>query len=357
MQIAKVNRDYGCSIPLLLMNSPHTEEETKKLIHKYGELGVKILTFQQSEHPYMYKDTLAPFPKSKEKVDCWYPPGSGEVFAALHRCGLLEEFQKQGKEFLFISNVENLGASVDLKLLNCLSSTKDLDFLLEVTNRISTDQAGGFPIIYKDQRVHVLEMSQIPSQFMKKFSIFDYKSWNTNNIWTRIGVVLDMLKKSQLELDFIVKYKSLEGRSVVQVETPAAMSIHSFARSAAVLVPRSRYRPVKNTSDLLQVQSDLFEFYDGQLTMNPKRVPASEPLVKLGEEFKSVDELEKRFKSIPTILELDHLTVSGNVTFGANITLKGTVIIVANNGQRIDIPDGVVLDNKIVTGDLTISDM
>ena len=29
-----------------------------------------------------------------------------------------------------------------------------------------------------------------------------------------------------------------------------------------------------------------------------------------------------RFASIPNILELDHLTVSGDVTFGRNITLK-----------------------------------
>lgn len=29
-----------------------------------------------------------------------------------------------------------------------------------------------------------------------------------------------------------------------------------------------------------------------------------------------------RFQNIPNILELDHLTVSGDVTFGTNITLK-----------------------------------
>lgn len=29
-----------------------------------------------------------------------------------------------------------------------------------------------------------------------------------------------------------------------------------------------------------------------------------------------------RFASIPDMLELDHLTVSGDVTFGKNVTLK-----------------------------------
>lgn len=62
----------------------------------------------------------------------------------------------------------------------------------------------------------------------------------------------------------------------------------------------------------------------------------------------------KRFASIPDILELDHVTVSGNVTFGRGVILKGTVIIIANHGDRIDIPSGALLENKIVSGNLRI---
>ena len=43
----------------------------------------------------------------------------------------------------------------------------------------------------------------------------------------------------------------------------------------------------------------------------------------------------KRFASVPDILELDHLTVSGNVTFGRGASLKGTVIIIANHGDQV----------------------
>ncbi len=63
-----------------------------------------------------------------------------------------------------------------------------------------------------------------------------------------------------------------------------------------------------------------------------------------------------RFKSPPNILELDHLTVTGDVSFGREVELKGTVIIVANHGSRIDIPSGSVLDNKVVSGNLRILD-
>ena len=41
------------------------------------------------------------------------------------------------------------------------------------------------------------------------------------------------------------------------------------------------------------------------------------PLVKLGDNhFKKVSAYLSRFGSIPDLLELDHLTVSGDVTFG-----------------------------------------
>ena len=39
-----------------------------------------------------------------------------------------------------------------------------------------------------------------------------------------------------------------------------------------------------------------------------------------------------------------------------NSTLQGTVIIIANHGERIDIPSGAVLENKIVSGNLRILD-
>ena len=73
-------------------------------------------------------------------------------------------------------------------------------------------------------------------------------------------------------------------------------------------------------------------------------------------DFFQVAEFLKRFASIPNILELDHLTVSGNVMFGRGVSLRGTVIIIANPGDRIDIPPGAILENKIVSGNLRILD-
>lgn len=60
--------------------------------------------------------------------------------------------------------------------------------------------------------------------------------------------------------------------------------------------------------------------------------------------------------SICAVLELDHLTVSGDVRFGSRVVLKGTVIVVAPANSTICIPDGSILENKVITGNLHIMD-
>ena len=87
-------------------------------------------------------------------------------------------------------------------------------------------------------------------------------------------------------------------------------------------MPRSRFLPVKGSSDLLLVQSDLYSLTHGQLIMNPQRPFPTVPLIKLGKEFSKVGDYLSRFSSIPTILELDHLTITGDVTIGSGVTFK-----------------------------------
>lgn len=54
-----------------------------------------------------------------------------------------------------------------------------------------------------------------------------------------------------------------------------------------------------------------------------------------------------RFKSIPSIVELDSLKVSGDVWFGSGVVLKGKVTVKANAGTKLEIPDNAVLENKV----------
>jgi UTP--glucose-1-phosphate uridylyltransferase len=48
----------------------------------------------------------------------------------------------QGREYCFISNIDNLGATVDLNILNLLlnpSDSKSTEFVMEVTDKTRAD--------------------------------------------------------------------------------------------------------------------------------------------------------------------------------------------------------------------------
>jgi UTP--glucose-1-phosphate uridylyltransferase len=97
------------------MNSFNTDTETKQVLSKYEDLNVTILTFNQSRFPRINSDNLLPSAKSyySERHD-WYPPGHGDIYESMANCGILERLLAEKKQYLFISNIDNLGATVDL---------------------------------------------------------------------------------------------------------------------------------------------------------------------------------------------------------------------------------------------------
>eukprot|EP00188_Purpureofilum_apyrenoidigerum_P003936 Plantae.Rhodophyta-Purpureofilum_apyrenoidigerum.ctg4270.p1 GENE.Plantae.Rhodophyta-Purpureofilum_apyrenoidigerum.ctg4270~~Plantae.Rhodophyta-Purpureofilum_apyrenoidigerum.ctg4270.p1 ORF type:complete len:521 (-),score=134.69 Plantae.Rhodophyta-Purpureofilum_apyrenoidigerum.ctg4270:972-2330(-) len=355
-QIETLNNKFPkANVPLLLMNSFSTDEDTAKIINKYQNANVSILTFEQSRYPRIVKDTLEACvdPTGTYKPDDWYPPGHGDVFAALMNSGLVDTLLAQGKEYIFVSNVDNLGATVDVDILNLLIK-ENIDYCMELTDKTRADIKGGTLISY-DGKVKLLEVAQVPSEYLDEFkSVKKFKVFNTNNIWLKLSAIKE--KESKLELDIIPNPKSVGGRNVLQLETAIGAAMSFFDNPMGVNVPRSRFLPVKTTSDLLLVQSNLYTQKSGTLVVNPQRMFTSVPVIKLGPEFKKVANFLSRFGSTPDVIELDHLTVSGDVAFGSGISLKGTVIIVANPGSKIMIPNGAVLENKVITGNLHILD-
>jgi UTP--glucose-1-phosphate uridylyltransferase len=232
-----------------------------------------------------------------------------------------------------------------------------VDFIMEVTEKTRADVKGGTLIEYEG-KAKLFEIAQCPSSKVEEFkSIKKFKIFNTNNLWVNLREMKKMLESGGgKNVDVIVNPKNALGREVIQLEIAAGAFIECFTHARGVNVDRSRFLPVKSTSDLFIVQSNLYELENGFLVMNTKRPFPSVPLVKLGEEFKKVSDYQKRFKDIPNIIELDQLTVSGDVTFGSGVELRGNVIIVANHGSRIDIPSGAILENKVISGNLRIVD-
>jgi UTP--glucose-1-phosphate uridylyltransferase len=107
-------------------------------------------------------------------------------------------------------------------------------------------------------------------------------------------------------------------------------------------VDRSRFLPVKATSDLLVLRSDAYELVDGaQVRLVPSRSAA--PLVDLDKPYKLVGDFDARFPhGAPSLIDCEKLTVKGDWTFGGDIKVVG-VAAVSAEGSPGSIPGGAVL--------------
>ena len=354
-QIQYLNIKYGVDVPLLLMNSFNTHEATEAYVKKYESHNINIITFQQSCYPRVDQDTLLPLPQREyhaEDKHLWSPGGHGDVYASLYQSGVLETLIKRGKEYVFISNIDNLSATIDLKILYHIMQ-QECEFCMEVTRKTRADVKGGTLVEY-DGKFRLVELAEVDKSHVADFYKFDY--FNTNNLWVNLRGIQRLIAPGALQSDVIVNRKNLQGdRKVLQLETAAGAAIKHFSSALPLRVPRSRFNPVKMTSDLFIVQSNIYNIKHGSLVMNKERKITNIPLVKFGPELKTVANYAKHFEfGPPDVLELEHLTVSGDVHFGVGVVLKGTVIIVANDGGRIDIPPGAVLNNVVVSGSLKI---
>ncbi|TFK33310.1 UTP--glucose-1-phosphate uridylyltransferase-domain-containing protein, partial [Crucibulum laeve] len=128
----------------------------------------------------------------------------------------------------------------------------------------------------------------------------------------------------------------------------AGATIKHSKNAHGINVPRKHFS-VKSYSDIFLIKSDIYSLQHGQPVINENRMFKTAPVIKLSDHFK------KRFK-IPKILKLDHLMATGEECFGRNVTLRGTDIdtlpanlLVANEGQRIGIPDGCILENRLLS--------
>ncbi|KAI9680984.1 MAG: UTP-glucose-1-phosphate uridylyltransferase [Trizodia sp. TS-e1964] len=359
-QIEYLNRTYDVNVPFVLMNSFNTDHDTQNIIKKYEGHNIDIMTFNQSRYPRVLKDSLLPAPKTFDSANSdWYPPGHGDVFESLYNSGVLDKLIDAGKEIIFLSNADNLGAVVDLRILQHMVETES-EYIMELTDKTKADVKGGTIIDY-DGSVRLLEIAQVPKEHVNEFkSIKKFKYFNTNNIWLNLKAIKRVVEKSELAMEIIPNDKTIAADkkgetdvSIVQLETAVGAAIRHFQNAHGVNVPRRRFLPVKTCSDLMLVKSDLYSLKHGQLIIDPSRFGPA-PLVKLGTDFKKVSSFEKRIPSVPKILELDHLTITGAVNLGRGVVLKGTVIIVATEGSTIDIPPGSILENVVVQGSLRL---
>jgi UTP--glucose-1-phosphate uridylyltransferase len=132
---------------------------------------------------------------------------------------------------------------------------------------------------------------------------------------------------------------------VIQLETAMGAAIGVFDGARALRVPRTRFAPVKTTNDLLALRSDAYVLTEeAHVTLAPER--DGPPLIDLDDRFyKRVGDFDARFAAgAPSLLQCRELSVVGDVAFGADVVVRGSVRLEnEGEGQRL-IEDGTVLE-------------
>ena len=130
-----------------------------------------------------------------------------------------------------------------------------------------------------------------------------------------------------------------------QLETAMGSAIESFAGAEAVVVPRTRFAPVKTTSDLLALWSDAYHLTEDNRIV-PGDVEASRKrVIELDSRyFGAVSDLEERFaEGAPSLAACERLSIKGDHRFGADVVVEGEVSLVNESDSAVEIAEGSVL--------------
>jgi len=307
---------------LILMNSFYTNTETLDYL-KTKSLDIPVSCIEQSRYPRLLKTTLAPYKNKTTPTQNWNPPGHGELFSVLYESGTLEKLLREGREYLFISNSDNLGATYENKILNHIIQNK-LDFLMESTPKTQSDIKGGI-IVKEHNNIKLIEIAQVDeSQHPLFFNLDQFKSFNTNNLWVKISSLISCIENKKLILDPIYNNKKIDGDQIIQFETAMGSAIQSFENTDVLSVPRSRFFPIKTINDVFRLLSDCFELKNGKINRLNKKDPKK---IDITGAFHSIQDLQKKCPVIPSLKNCDSVTLNGPLTCFQSTSLLGHVKI------------------------------
>jgi UDP-N-acetylglucosamine pyrophosphorylase len=138
----------------------------------------------------------------------------------------------------------------------------------QVCERTASDKKGGhLARRVADGKLVLRESAQCAAEDEAAFQdISKHRFFNTNNLWVRLDRLQEKLDEcgGLIPLPMIKNAKTVDPRDklspkVWQLETAMGAAIESFDGAAALVVPRTRFAPVKTTADLLALRSDVYE--------------------------------------------------------------------------------------------------
>jgi UTP--glucose-1-phosphate uridylyltransferase len=348
-QVGALRSRAGAEIPLVLMNSFYTRDDSLEALAKHPELESSVPPdFVQHKEPKLLVDSLEPVTWEDDPSLEWCPPGHGDLYTALLTSGMLDALLDGGFRYAFISNSDNLAAVLEPRVLAWIAR-EEIPFVMEVTDRTEMDRKGGH-IARRGDRYLLRETAQTPDEDLDKLQdIGRHKYVNTNNLWVDLRALRSLLEEQSgvLGLPLIVNKKTVDPGDkstpeVFQLETAMGAAVGVFEGARPLRVPRTRFSPVKTTEDLLALRSDAYVLQDDARVELDARRDGRPPVVDLDDEyFKRLADFDARFpEGAPSLVEAERLGVEGDVTFGRDVVVRGSVVV--EGPRRVE--DGAVLE-------------
>lgn len=247
---------------------------------------------------------------------------------------------------------------MDLKILTHFAKT-GAPFMMEVATRTDADKKGGHLAKSKETGGLLLrESAQCPAEDEKEFqNVGKYKFFNTNNLWVDLEALKALFEKhgGSLPLPVMTNAKTVDPRDksstrVVQLETAMGAAISCFPGAQALVIPRSRFAPVKTTADLFALRSDAYVLTeDFRITLAEARrgVP---PTIKLDDRYKFVDAMDTLIPhGPPSLVNCTKLVVDGAVVFEKGVVIVGNCTVKGGSGgaDTKRVPAGVYEDKTL----------
>jgi UTP--glucose-1-phosphate uridylyltransferase len=249
------SKKAGSSIPLWLMTSDATDAPVRQALAD-RRAGASVATFTQN-----LSLRLTPEGRLFRDADgapSTYAPGHGDLPDALRRSGLLASFVERGGKYVWIANLDNLGASVDPSLLGHFIE-RGLDVQCEVTPKVTGDR-GGAPVWcdIEEESGRTVRRLQVLEEFRQPAG-FDPTSvgvFNTNTFLVSAAPLLRM----PIRFGWFEVEKKVGDRVAVQFER-LVQELTGATATGYVCVPRdgeaSRFLPVKDFDELARRRADI----------------------------------------------------------------------------------------------------
>jgi UTP--glucose-1-phosphate uridylyltransferase len=353
-QIVTARRSAQRRIPLVLMNSSATDGATHTALRRHPDLASDVgITFVQNSFPKLRPDDLMPISWPENRLLEWAPPGHGDLYTSIATSGMLGQLLSHGYRYAFVSNSDNLGATLDHRILAWFAGAQ-IPFLMEVADRTEADRKGGHLARLRGDGLVLRETAQTPAEDLPAFQdVTRHRYFNTNNLWLDLEALAQTLESRDgvLGLPLIVNRKPVDPSDpstpeVIQLESAMGAAIGVFEGAQALRVSRRRFAPVKTTDDLLAVRSDAYVLTEEGKVELARRRGGRPPVVELDPRFyKLLPAFDARFPAgAPSLVACDRLTVVGDVRFGRGVVVRGSVTVEHTGAGQLQIEDGTVLE-------------